>query len=59
MGVTCLTTSIHGGTMALIPAYQADVFGPRDMTRIQSRIVAANIPAAMFGPSLAIALRDN
>lgn len=45
--------------MALIPAYQADVFGPRDMTRIQSRIVAANIPAAMFGPSLAIALRDN
>jgi len=59
IGLTMLTTSMHGGTLALMPAYQADVFGPRDMTRIQSKIFTANIFSAMTGPTIAVALRDN
>lgn len=52
--VTCfaLILSMYGGGFATLPAYVADVFGPRDVGAIHGRLLTALSAAGIAGPSL-------
>jgi len=59
IGCTMMTTSFLGATYALLPAYEADRFGAKDLNVIHGRMLTAASIAALVGPRLAIAFRDN
>jgi hypothetical protein len=54
---TVTTVSIMGGTYACLPAYEADLFGPKNVGTIHGRNLLASSAAALGGPSLFLYLR--
>ena len=61
LGLFCLGTvgcvSILGGTLAVLPAYEADLYGPRYVGPIHGRLLLATTAATMLGPGLLLSLR--
>lgn len=57
IGSTVLAVSIMGGVYAILPAYEADLFGTKYIGPIHGRMLLYSSMAAMVGPSLLIKLR--
>ena len=61
LGLFCLGTvgcvSILGGTLAVLPAYEADLYGPRYVGPIHGRMLLATTAATVLGPGLLLSLR--
>ena len=51
-GVLCLILTMYGGGFAAIPAYLADLFGPRFVGAIHGRLLTAWSFAGVLGPVL-------
>ena len=51
-GVFCLILTMYGGGFAAIPAYLADLFGPRFVGAIHGRLLTAWSVAGVLGPVL-------
>jgi hypothetical protein len=51
-GVLCLILTMYGGGFAAIPAYLADLFGPRFVGAIHGRLLTAWSVAGVLGPVL-------
>jgi MFS family permease len=56
-GATFAAVSFMGGTYAALPAYEADLFGPKYVGAIHGRMLLASSAASLAGPSLLLALR--
>jgi hypothetical protein len=56
---TVLAVSIMGGTYAIMPAYESDIFGSRNVGAIHGRMLLASSAAAICGPSLLLWLRGS
>mmetsp|Transcript_11957 Transcript_11957/g.19970 ORF Transcript_11957/g.19970 Transcript_11957/m.19970 type:complete len:715 (-) Transcript_11957:1332-3476(-) len=54
---TTLAISVMGGLFAIIPAYQADLFGTKFVGAIHGRMLLFSSAAAIAGPSMLINLR--
>jgi len=54
---TVMAISIFGGTYAVLPAYQADLYGSKNIGAIHGRMLLFSSAAALIGPSLVIKLR--
>lgn len=59
IATTVTAISFMGGTYALLPAYEADLFGSKHVGAIHGRTLLASTAAALAGPSILIALRGN
>ena len=46
-----------GGVFAIIPAYQADIFGNKNVGAIHGRMLLYPSAAALVGPTLLLKLR--
>lgn len=57
-GSTCLALSFMGGIYAILPAYEADLFGPKYVGANHGRMLLASSAAAIVGPSLILTLRN-
>merc|ERR1712156_1190019 len=61
LGVFCASTvaaiSIMGGTFAVLPAYEADLYGPKYVQAIHGRFLLAATVSTIVGPSLLLNLR--
>jgi MFS family permease len=55
---TVTTVSVMGGTYACLPAYEADLFGPKNVGAIHGRNLLASSAAALGGPALFLYLRN-
>lgn len=55
---TVLAISFMGGTYAILPAYEADLFGAKYVGPIHGRFLLASTAAALTGPSLLLTLRS-
>ena len=53
-----LAISFMGGTYALLPAYESDLFGTKHVGANHGRMLLASTAAAMAGPSALMALRE-
>ena len=51
-GSTALLVSFYGGTFSVLPAYIADIFGPKHCGAIHGRLLTAWSAAAIGGPSI-------
>lgn len=51
-GVLCLILTMYGGGFTAIPAYLADLFGPRFVGAIHGRLLTAWSVAGVLGPVL-------
>jgi MFS family permease len=51
-GILCLILTMYGGGFAAIPAYLADLFGPRSVGAIHGRLLTAWSVAGILGPVL-------
>jgi len=56
-GTTVLAISFMGGTYAILPAYEADLFGAKYVGAIHGRFLLASTCAALAGPSILLTLR--
>jgi MFS family permease len=54
----CLILTMYGGGFATIPAYLADLFGPRHISAIHGRLLTAWSVAGVLGPVAVNYLRD-
>ena len=54
-----LALSFYGGTFSVLPAYLADLFGPKHTGAIHGRLLTAWSAAAIGGPYLLATLRDS
>jgi len=54
----CLIVSLYGGAFATLPAYVADLFGPRMAGAIHARLLTALALAGVAGPLTVNLLRD-
>jgi MFS family permease len=54
----CIILSMYGGGFATIPAYLADMFGPRFVGAIHGRLLTAWSTAGVVGPLLVGYIRD-
>ena len=57
-GSTCLALSFMGGTYSILPAYEADLFGPKYVGANHGRMLLASSAAAIMGPSMILTLRN-
>ncbi len=61
LGAFCMSTvtaiSIMGGTFAVLPAYEADLYGPKYVQAIHGRFLLAATVSTIVGPSLLLNLR--
>ena len=61
LGAFCASTvaaiSIMGGTFAVLPAYEADLFGPKYVQAIHGRFLLAATISTVLGPTLLLRLR--
>ena len=57
-GGTCLTLSFMGGAYAILPAYEADLFGAKYVGANHGRMLLASSMAAILGPSMILTLRN-
>ena len=54
----CVILSMYGGGFATVPAYLADIFGPRFVGAIHGRLLTAWSTAGVVGPLLVGYIRD-
>jgi len=54
----CIILSMYGGGFATVPAYLADIFGPRFVGAIHGRLLTAWSTAGVVGPFLVGYIRD-
>lgn len=54
---TVAAISIMGGTFAVLPAYEADLYGPKYVGAIHGRFLMSATISAFFGPGLLLNLR--
>ena len=54
----CLILTMYGGGFATIPAYLADVFGPKYVSAVHGRLLTAWSAAGVFGPVLVNYIRQ-
>ncbi len=54
----CVILSMYGGGFATVPAYLADIFGPRFVGAIHGRLLTAWSTAGVVGPFLVGYIRD-
>jgi MFS family permease len=54
----CIIITMYGGGFATIPAYLADIFGPKYVSAIHGRLLTAWSAAGVFGPVLVNYLRQ-
>merc|ERR1711894_276625 len=63
LSVFCASTvaaiSIMGGTFAVLPAYEADLYGPKYVQAIHGRFLLAATLSTILGPSLLLNLRKS
>ncbi|XP_075256815.1 putative MFS-type transporter YhjX [Convolutriloba macropyga] len=57
-GTTSLAVSFMGGVYAILPAYEADLFGPKYVGANHGRMLLASSAAAITGPSMILSLRN-
>lgn len=57
IGSTVLSVSIMGGAYAIIPAYEADLYGYKYVGPIHGKFLLATSAAALSGPPVLLALR--
>ena len=61
LGMFCASTvtaiSIMGGTFAVLPAYEADLYGPKYVQAIHGRFLLAATVSTIVGPTLLLNLR--
>ena len=57
-GSTALALSFMGGVYAILPAYEADLFGPKYVGANHGRMLLASSAAAILGPSMILTLRN-
>jgi hypothetical protein len=55
---TAMTVSVMGGSYAILPAYEADLFGTRFSGAVHGRMLLFSSAAALAGPPLFIYLRS-
>lgn len=55
---TTLTVSVMGGSYAITPAYEADLFGSRFAGAVHGRMLLFSSAAALSGPPMFIYLRS-
>ena len=62
LGVFCASTvaaiSIMGGVFAVLPAYEADLYGPKYVQAIHGRFLLAATVSTIAGPTLLLNLRS-
>ena len=58
IGCTAAAISFMGGAFALLPAYEADLFGTKNVGAIHGRMLLYVSVAALAGPSLLLYLRS-
>jgi MFS family permease len=54
----CIILSMYGGGFATVPAYLADLFGPRMVSAIHGRLLTAWSTAGVLGPVLVNYIRE-
>merc|ERR1719434_668497 len=61
LGIFCASTvasiSVLGGTFAVLPAYEADLYGPKYVQAIHGRFLIAATASTIIGPGLLLNLR--
>lgn len=61
LGIFCASTvasiSVLGGTFAVLPAYEADLYGPKYVQAIHGRFLIAATVSTIAGPSILLNLR--
>ena len=61
LGIFCASTvasiSVLGGTFAVLPAYEADLYGPKYVQAIHGRFLIAATLSTIAGPSILLNLR--
>jgi hypothetical protein len=55
---TALAVSIFGGIYAVLPAYEADIFGAKNVGPIHGRMLLYSSAAALSGPYILLTLRS-
>jgi hypothetical protein len=55
---TGLLISMVGGTYSILPAYESDLFGSKNVGAIHGKILLASAVGAIAGPSLLLILRS-
>ncbi|CAM9220897.1 unnamed protein product, partial [Laminaria digitata] len=58
VGSTLVAITFMGGVYAILPAYEADLFGPKYVGPIHGRVLLASSAAALAGPSILLSLRS-
>lgn len=58
IGCTVLSISIMGGAYAILPAYEADLYGTKYIGPIHAKFLLATSAAALSGPPLLLTLRS-
>lgn len=58
VGFFCVILSMYGGGFATVPAYLADLFGPKMVSAIHGRLLTAWATAGVLGPVLVNYVRD-
>jgi len=56
-GTTFCAITMMGGTYAIMPAFEADLFGSKYVGAIHGRMMLASSTAAIFGPQIILTLR--
>ena len=63
LGLFCASTvsaiSIMGGVFAVLPAYEADLYGPKYVQAIHGRFLVAATVSTILGPMLLLNLRKS
>lgn len=58
MGTSVAAITCMGGVYAILPAYEADLFGAKYVGPIHGRVLLASTAAAMAGPAILLWLRN-
>jgi MFS family permease len=59
VAAVCVIITMYGGGFATLPAYLADIFGPRFVGAIHGRVITAWSVAGVVGPALIAGLRQS
>lgn len=59
VGCFCIILTMYGGGFATIPAYLADIFGPKYVSAVHGRLLTAWSAAGVLGPVLVNYLRES
>ena len=51
--------TIMGGTLAVLPAYESDLYGPKYVGAIHSRFLLSTTVASIIGPTMLLSLRSS